>query len=79
MMEFNPMTSLPILIGILVLTALAGGIPIFLQSKNGTPTDKIWIKSGLLSLFLLFFGLFLLQPGRLISEDDDSVVPAGGS
>jgi energy-coupling factor transporter transmembrane protein EcfT len=74
MMEFNPMTSWPILIGILFLTALAGGIPIFLQSKNGTSTQRIWIKSGLLFLFLLFLGFFLLQPSRSISEDDDTVL-----
>ncbi|WP_111671189.1 hypothetical protein [Algoriphagus litoralis] len=74
MMEFNPMTSLPMLIGILVLTALAGGIPILFQLKSGIASGKIWIKSGLLSLFLLFFGLFLLQPSRLVSEDDDSVL-----
>lgn len=74
MMEFNPMTTWPILIGILVLTALAGGIPVFLQLKNGTATQRIWIKSGLLFLFLVFFGLFLLQPSRSISEDANAVL-----
>lgn len=74
MMEFNPMTSWPILIGIIFLAALAGGIPIFLQSKSGIATQRIWIKSGLLFLFLLFFGFFLLQPSRSISEDDDAVL-----
>lgn len=74
MMEFNPMTSWPILIGILVLTALAGGIPIFLLSKNGIAAQRFWIKSGLLSLFLLFFGIFLLQPSRSVSDDEDAVL-----
>lgn len=74
MMEFNPMTSWPILIGIIFLVALAGGIPIFLHLKSGIATQRIWIKSGLLFLFLLFFGFFLLQPSRSIPEDDDAVL-----
>lgn len=74
MMEFNPMTSWPILFGIIFLAALAGAIPILLQSKSGIATQRIWIKSGLLFLFLLFFGLFLLQPSRPISEDEESVL-----
>ncbi|MFN3997205.1 hypothetical protein [Algoriphagus sp.] len=74
MMEFNPMTSWPILIWIFFLAAFAGGIPIFLQSKNGIATQRIWLKSGLLFLFLIFFCLFLLQPSISISEDDNEVL-----
>lgn len=74
MMEFNPMISLPILIGIIFLAALAGGIPIFLQWKSGITSRRVWIKSGLLSLFLMFFGLFLLQPSRPVSSDEERVL-----
>ncbi|HSF55912.1 MAG TPA: hypothetical protein VLA71_19310 [Algoriphagus sp.] len=72
MMEFAPLVSWPTLIGVLFLTALCGGIPVFLQWKNGASIQKVWIKSGLLLLFLLFFGLFLLQPSRPISENEAS-------
>ncbi|SEF89632.1 hypothetical protein [Algoriphagus boritolerans] len=74
MMEFNPITSWPILLGIISLAALAGGIPVFFQFKNGITTQRIWIKSGLLILFLLFFGFFLLQPSRPVSENDNSIL-----
>jgi hypothetical protein len=74
MMEFAPLVSWPILIGIIFLAALAGGIPVFLQSRRGIATQRIWIKSGLLFLFLLFFGFFLLQPSRPFSESEESIL-----
>jgi len=78
MMEFTPLVSWPILIGIIFLAALAGMIPIILQLKSGIATQRICIKSGLVCLFLLFFGLFLLQPSRSISEDDDAILVYSG-
>lgn len=74
MMEFAPLVSWPILIGVLFLTALCGGIPVFLQWRIGASIRKISIKSGFLLLFLLFFVLFLLQPSRPVSENEESIL-----
>ncbi|RIW12778.1 hypothetical protein D0X99_18470 [Algoriphagus lacus] len=74
MMEFAPLVTWPILLGILFLAALSGGIAVFFHWKNGASAQKIWIKSGLLVLFLLFFGLFLLQPGRVLRENEEAIL-----
>ena len=74
MMEYSPLVTWPILIGILFLAALSGGIPVFFHWKNGASAQKISIKSGLLALFLLFFGLFLLQPSRVLRENEESIL-----
>ncbi|MCU0399434.1 MAG: hypothetical protein MUE75_00280 [Algoriphagus sp.] len=74
MIEFAPMVTWPILFGILFLAALSGVIPVFFHWKNGASAPKIWIKSGLLALFLLFFGLFLLQPNRVLREKEEAIL-----
>lgn len=73
-MQFAPLVPIYFVIGIAAVTLVSGGIPIFLNWKNGVSAKKILTKTGLLLLFGMFFGLFLLQPSRLISSDEVEVL-----
>ncbi len=74
MMQFAPLVPISFVIGILVVVLLSGGIPIFLNWKSGFSIKKILVKSGLLLLFVLFLGLFLLQPSKEISQDEAEIL-----